>query len=69
MTRAEYSDPHPHRGPWLPVEAPPPDYATVQVLLENGSTSYATWTGSVWWRGGEMKPVGWRMMEDRRITA
>ncbi len=66
---AGYVEAMPHRGPWLPVDAPPADYATVQVLLEDGSTSHATWTGACWWRGGELRPVGWRSMEDQRITA
>jgi hypothetical protein len=46
-----YVDPHPERGPWTSVSTPPAPYAAdLSVLLPDGTTEPATWTGKVWWR-------------------
>jgi hypothetical protein len=46
----------------MPAAEPPPEFAfTTEVLLTDGATNYATWTGVVWWGfGAAVEPVGWR---------
>ncbi|HVT74594.1 MAG TPA: hypothetical protein VHD61_15780 [Lacunisphaera sp.] len=66
---AGFVDRHPLRGPWVSPEAPPDLYETVQVLLADGSTDHATWMGDYWWRDRRLRPIGWRRIENRGMTA
>lgn len=60
----DYHDQAPRRGPWIdPTAAMPVRYGSVSVLLADGTTEPATWTGRVWWRDRELRPVGWRPYE------
>ncbi|MGD1032118.1 MAG: hypothetical protein ABSA05_13360 [Opitutaceae bacterium] len=65
------ADRFPTRGPWMPAAEPPPEFAfTTEVLLANGGTTYATWTGALWWGfGAEVKPLGWRWVHNPGMSA
>jgi hypothetical protein len=61
-----YVERFPRRPPWTPAAEPPLPYAfTTQVLLEDGITTSAVWTGEMWWGSGTaLRPVGWRWVEN-----
>ena len=63
---AGYIDRFPGRGPWAPAAEPPPKFAfTTEILLADGATTNATWTGALWWGFGfEVKPIGWRWVHN-----
>jgi hypothetical protein len=50
----------------MDAAADPPPYAfTTQVLLDDGDTTSAVWTGTLWWGfGKELSPIGWRWVEN-----
>ena len=62
---ANLIDHHPGRGAWQTVGLPPPRQMTVQVLLTDGTTNIARWTGPDWWAiGGLAAPaLAWRPMD------
>ena len=62
---ANFRDWHPQRGPWRALETPPPNFATVETLLPDGTTSYhATWLGGELWSSAKaVKPLAWRPMD------
>ena len=61
-----YVERFPGRGGWTPVAEPPPEFAfTTEVLLPDGATTNATWTGTLWWGfGEELRPLGWRWVHN-----
>ena len=63
---AGYVDQFPARGSWTPTAKPPPEFAfTTEVLLADGSATYATWTGAIWWGfGAAVQPIGWRWVHN-----
>ena len=65
-----YVERSPRRSPWTAAALPPPSFAfTTQVLLQNGETTSAVWTGKLWWgSGAELDPIGWRWVENCAIT-
>jgi hypothetical protein len=65
-----YVERFPRRPAWTPAAEPPPSYAfTTQVLLENGGTTSAVWTGEMWWGlGAEQRPIGWRWVENSAMS-
>ncbi|HVU16188.1 MAG TPA: hypothetical protein VHD32_04655 [Candidatus Didemnitutus sp.] len=58
-------DKHPERGEWFELEIEPPRLTFVEVLLRDGRTQAAIYTGTNWWSTGtQLFPVGWRKLGD-----
>ena len=75
-----FTDKFPRRGPWMAAIVTPsrPGFG-FQLLLQDGTTTHGTWmpaefsaTGSAYWwttTCQELVPLGWREIEDGRMTA
>jgi hypothetical protein len=67
---ANYVERNPLRGAWeSPAEPPLPWAFTTELLLPNGKTTAGVWTGGNWWgEPGELKPVGWRWVDNAGLS-